>query len=323
MGLFDKWLDEPQKRAGARPAPEAPARPGRERPAGERPVASGSLPSIAGVEMRKKTGDDSISEIYEGIHVFLARPVVVRILTGGARETSQHQDFVEWSKANARLVHPSILQVYDAGKVGDTYYAVSEMPEGAPLEAVMAREGKRKPLGVNLAIEIGIQLARALRRAHGEKVIHWDLRPSTVFISHERVARIGGFTSISHAARCAMNSGEMTSALPVHPYRAPELIHEVDIAGPSADIYGLSAVLYDMVCGRPPFVAESERGLIEAILRERPETPQKYNPTIPTEVCLVILKGLAKDPRNRHASAADLVRELKALQRMKSSGDEE
>ena len=187
----------------------------------------------------------------------------------------------------------------------------------------MVRDGARRPLNVNLAIELALQLARALRYAHAQKVVHWDLRPGTIFISRERVVKIGGFSLPEKIARKAAASGEMTSSLPVHPYLAPELIHDIDIADARADVYGLAAVFYDMVCGRAPFQSDFERRLVEMILRERPETPQKHNSSLPPELCLLILKGLAKDPANRYAAAADLVKELKALPRVKGGGEED
>jgi len=115
----------------------------------------------------------------------------------------------------------------------------------------------------------------------------------------------------------------MTSSLPVNPYMPPELIHDLDMADARADVYGLSAVLYEMAAGRPPFRAESERDLTEMILRDRPETPQKRNASLSSELCLLILKGLAKDPANRQASVADLIKELKALPKPKASGEEQ
>ena len=332
MGLFDKWLDEPQK-APEKRAPEPPRRaPSQEEGAGrarpERPTPppppSAGPTVIPGIELQKKVGDDALGELHKGLHMFLERPVSVRILAGTAAQNRRNtEDFVETARANARLTHPNIVQIYDAGKWKDGYYAVSEVPEGLTLEALIAREGPKRALPATLALEIAFQLARALRRVHAEKLCHWDLRPSTIFISRERVAKIGGFSFPATLVRSARAAGEMTSSLPVHPYMAPEIIQDLDIADARADIYGLSAVLYEMVAGRPPFRAESDRDLTEMILRDRPETPQKRNPSLSSELCLLILKGLAKDPANRQATVADLIKELKALPKPKASGEEE
>ena len=325
MGLFDKWLDEPQKRPTEKRASEPPTRARAEKPAAERPPAPspGTL-TLPGIEVQKKVGEDALGEIYRGAHAFLARPVSVRVLSGAAvQDRTRSKEFIEMARANARLNHPNIAQIYGGGKSGDTYYLVSEVPEGLTLDALMAREGRKRPLNVNLALEIALQLARALRRAHAEKLVHWDLRPETISISRERVAKIGGFNFPGTLARIAMGAGEMTSRLPVHPYMAPEIIHDLNIADFRADIYGVAAVLYDMVGGRAPFHAESERELMDAILRHRPETPQEHNAKLSPELCLLILKGLAKDPANRYATAADLVKELKALPQPKASGEEE
>ena len=336
MGLFDKWLDEPQKGPGKR-APEPPKRaPSQEETAGrarpERPTATPPTPPppsagpavIPGIELQQKVGDDALGELHKGLHTFLERPVSVRILAGAAAQNRRNtDDFIETARAIARLTHPNVVQIYDAGKWKDGYYAVSEVPEGMPLEALMAREGPKRPLPVTLALEITLQLARALRRVHAEKLVHWDLRPGTIVISRERVAKIGGFSFPATLVRGARAAGEMTSSLPVNPYMPPELIHDLDTADARADVYGLSAVLYEMVAGRPPFRADSDRDLTEMILRDRPETPQKRNASLSSELCLLILKGLAKDPANRQASVADLIKELKALPKPKASGEEE
>ena len=334
MGLFDKWLDEPQKGPEKR-APEPPKRaPSQEEGAGrarpERPTATPPPPpsagpaAIPGIELKEKVGDDALGELYKGLHTFLERPVSVRILAGAAAQNRRNtDDFIETARANARLTHPNVLQIYDAGKWKGGYYAVSAVPEGMTLEALMAREGPKRPLPVTLALELTFQLARALRRVHAEKLVHWDLRPGTIFISRERVAKIGGFSFPATLVRSARAAGEMTSSLPVNPYMPPELIHDLDMADARADVYGLSAVLYEMAAGRPPFRAESERDLTEMILRDRPETPQKRNASLSSELCLLILKGLAKDPANRQASVADLIKELKALPKPKASGEEQ
>lgn len=321
MGLFDKWLDEPQKKGEERvtsPRPPIEREEEEERP----PVTE--APSIPGVELKKKLGEDPLGESYEAVQLFLGRPVAVRVLYGAAaRDKAVSRDFIELARAKAKLNHPNIVQVYDAGRVAGAYYLVSEMPEGVSLDVLMSREGSKRPLNPNLALEIALQVSRALRRAHAERLVHWDLQPRTVFISRERVAKIGGFTYPGIVIRNFRQAGEMTSSLPVHPYQAPELIHELESADVRADVYGLGAVLYEMVCGRPPFLAENERTLMEMILRERPETPQKYNAALPSEICLFILKCLAKDPANRYSSAAEIVQEIKALPRVKTPVGEE
>ena len=324
MGLFDKWLDEPQKKPSDKRAPEPPARPRAERPAPEPPAPPASAPGIRGLEIQKKIGEDGLGETYTALHTFLGRPVFVRILSGSAAQDRAHaKEFAEVARANAKLNHQNTIQVYDAGQFGDGYYVVSEVPEGLTLNVLMSREGKKRPIPVNLAIELVLQLARALRRAHAEKLVHWDLRPTTVFVSRERIAKIGGFSLPQAIIRHAMAAGEMTSKLPVHAHMPPEVIQNIDTADARADIYGLCAVFYEMVTGRPPFAAASERDLMDDILRTRPEAPQKHNASLPPELSMLILKGLAKEPSSRFATAADLVKELKALPRAKSGGDEE
>ncbi len=316
MGLFDKWLDEPEKqrrggsgeeRGTARREPRGPAKAGRTAP-------STAVSGIPGVEIGRKTGEDALGDLYEGSHLFLSRPVVLRVLSGAAAlDDGNVRDFVEVGRANASANHPGILQIYDGGKGGDVYYVVQESPEGMTVEALLSRDENKRLISLNIAVDIALQLARALRRAHSIKLVHWDLRPGSVYVSRERVAKIGGFKFPATIVRTAAGAGEMTSKLPVTPYVAPELIHDIDIADFRADVYGVCAVLYEMICGKPPFAADSDRALIEKILRTRPETPQKHNPSLPPDLCLLALKGLAKDPSNRFPTAGDLVKEIKAL----------
>ena len=197
------------------------------------------------------------------------------------------------------LSHPNIVPLYDAGEEGGLSYLVFEYVEGRSLAETIREAGK---LEIGRAVEVAIQLARAVAYAHERNVLHRDIKPANVMITRDGVPRLMDFGIASHPAIAAASS-RMLVGTPSH--MAPEYIAEgVYLA--SSDLYALGVVLYELLTGEPPFVSGESGETVRRTVFEDPAPPSRRNEAIDERLDALLMKALAKRPAERFASAADL-----------------
>ena len=227
-----------------------------------------------------------------------------------------HRRFFNEAAVAARLTHPNTVTVYDYGHEGELYFIAMEYIVGKTLKDVLAAEGSLPPLRAML---IAMEIARSLREAHSLGVVHRDLKPANVAIvdHHDeqdtiKVLDFGLVKNVKASGADTLTSGAVCVGSPS--YMAPEQVdgEEVSLA---TDIYSLGVVLFEMLCGRPPFVKSSKYALVMAHLTEEPPPLTEFIPaaSIPTGLDDVVARCLEKAPKDRFSSLDEFLAELSRI----------
>ena len=248
--------------------------------------------------------------VYEGHDPRLKRRVAIKTLTTDAiADADSRERFEREARAAAQLQHPNIVTIYELGNFGSNEkpYIVMEYLEGADLAGLIRME---KTVPFSEALDITIQLCKALDFAHQKRVVHRDMKPSnvrwmddgTVKIMDFGIARIEDETQIT-------KSGMLVGT--IH-YMSPEQVRGENIDGRS-DIFSTACILYEMLAGTLPFVGESATSVLYQIVNE--PTPQilEDHPELPQEIEAILSKGLAKKTEDRYRSAGEMARDLEKL----------
>lgn len=265
-------------------------------------------------ELIAKTG---MGILYRAHQVSLDRTVDLKVLPAAlAGDEAYVKRFLHEAKAAGRLQHANIIQVYDIGEANGTYYFSMEHVDGESLAQLLA---KRSPLGVETCVRIGLQICKALTQAHKAEIVHNDIRPATIMITEEGVAKLAelGFTkSLDEAAVVGAGGGGLESPY----YLAPEQIADSKNVGPKADLYSLGATLHRMCTGVPPFAADNLLQVFQSVLHDPPVPPKEVRPEIPEDLSDLIVHAMQKDPAARFATAQQMLGALRGLELRTDSG---
>ena len=230
----------------------------------------------------------------------LGRDVAVKVLHSHLADDGAFVErFQREAVAAARLVHPSIVSIYDTVS-SDGYEAiVMELVEGTTLRTRLD-DGPLDPDDIR---EIGTQVADALTAAHKAGLVHRDIKPANILLCQDRRVKVADF-GIAKVAEGADTTAEGTM-LGTAKYLAPEQVEGKPVDARS-DVYGLGVVLYEMATGKPPFLADTDAATALARLHQDPDPPSSVRPGIPPDLERVIVRALARAPEDRFDSAADL-----------------
>jgi predicted ATPase len=262
-------------------------------------------------------GAGGMGAVYRATHLQLERPVAVKILLSEyLDEPSMVARFQREAVAVARLRHPHIVTVHDYG-VADAIgaYLVMELLEGHSLRDELAEHSRLDPLKT-LAL-LG-QVCGAIDAAHRAGVVHRDLKPENIFLERREgtlsalSAKVLDFGLAKMEAVFRSSPGRITHAnaiLGTPFYMSPEQCQGEDVDARS-DVYALGCVAYEMLTGRPPFLARSVQALVYKHLGAEPSRPSSIASDISHEIEEAVLRALAKNPNDRHETAAAFARAL-------------
>ncbi|HEX2040046.1 MAG TPA: protein kinase [Acidimicrobiales bacterium] len=246
-----------------------------------------------------------MAEVWEGHDDVLARPVAVKILHPHLAEDDGFVErFRREAVAAARLAHPGIVATYDTGEDDGVAFIVMELVRGRTLRQAL-EEGS---LPTATAVHIAAQVADALERAHRAGLVHRDVKPANILLCDEPGGGVRVKVADFGIAKLQAAGGDLTqtgAVVGTAKYLSPE---QVEGRSPDArsDVYALGVVLYEMLCGRPPFAADTELATALQHVRAEPVTPRQLRAGIPRPLEQVVLRAMAKDPDRRFRSAADL-----------------
>jgi WD40 repeat protein len=278
---------------------------------------SPGLPAVAGYEMLGLLGRGGMGVVYRARDAALNRVVALKmILAGGHASPQQRARFRAEAGALARLHHPHIVQVYSYSEQGGLPYFVMEYVEGGSL----ARKLRGEPVPPREAARLSVLLARAVHAAHQAGIVHRDLKPGNILLAlpadEPALNCAWGWPKVTDfgLARHLEELNALTASgavLGTPSYMAPEqALGKIREVGPAADVYALGAILYELLTGRPPFVAETPLLTLELVRTRAPEPPRGLNPETPEALERVCLRCLMKDPAERYPTGAHLAADL-------------
>ena len=249
-----------------------------------------------------------MTDVFLGQDTLLSRPVAIkRLFPEFAADPSFVERFRREATAAANLNHPNIVAVYDWGSAAGTYYIVMEYIEGQSLAELLRLGG---PLSPERAAEIAMFVAGALGFAHDNGVIHRDVKPGNVLLSPDGKVKVTDFgIAIAAFGGAESNLTQTGSVMGTATYFSPEQAQGQALDHRS-DLYSLGIVLYEMLCGRPPFAGDNSVAVAYKHVQQAVPAPSSLGVVLPESLEAIMLKLLAKDPAKRYPTARDLQRDL-------------
>jgi serine/threonine-protein kinase len=264
--------------------------------------------SFGDYELLAEIARGGMGVVFKARQKRLKRLVALKMIRAGQLATPDDlQRFRVEAEAAARLRHPNIVAVHEVGEVDGQLFFSMDFIEGLTL-AQRLRDG---PLPGRTAAGYVRQLARAVHYAHRQGILHRDLKPSNVLLDHEEQPHLTDF-GLAKRLDTADTALTQTGAVVGTPsYMAPEqAAGRVKELGPACDVYGLGAVLYELVTGRPPFRSDTPLDTVLQVLEREPVPPRFLNPKIEPDLETICLKCLEKEPSRRYASTDELADDL-------------
>jgi tetratricopeptide (TPR) repeat protein len=270
--------------------------------------ATAPLPQVPGYLLLGELGRGGMGIVYRARHRELDREVALKMLLLGPYARAETvARFQREARLIAALEHPHVVRIFDVGAVDGRPYFTMELLGGGHLGTHAG--GARWP--VRKVAEVLATLADAVAAVHRLGIVHRDLKPANVLLTADGSPKIGDFGLARRldGAEGVTHSGER---LGTPSYMAPEqAFGPAAEVGPAADVYSLGAILYELLCGRPPFEGDAALGTSRWVLALEPQAPRRVGGRIPADLSTICLQCLRADPRRRYPTAAALAADLR------------
>jgi serine/threonine-protein kinase len=258
-----------------------------------------------------------MGRVYRAKHLTLGRIVALKLLS---HEPDDHSlaRFREEVRAVAQLQHPNIAQLFETGVTEGQPYFTQEFLDGGSL----AQSFARKPQDSNTAARVAETIARAIQHSHEHGILHRDLKPANILLASDGTPKVTDFglaktftTTVGDPTETAPDTSGLTRTgeiLGTPAYMPPEQASGVlSLLGPPADVYGIGAILYEALTGRPPFLGPDAFRTVLMVREMEPVSPRVLQPDVPRDLETICLKCLAKEPHKRYATAGALADDLR------------
>lgn len=260
-------------------------------------------------ELLEHIGGGGMADVYKAHDTILDRMVAVKILHA---QLANDEEFLEKfrleAKGAARLSHPNIVGIYDVGHDAGKYFIVMEYIAGETLKKRVQREGR---LSVEESLRIAKEIARALREAHANNLVHCDIKPHNILVTADGRVKVADF-GIARAVTSSTMTYDGNIVGSVH-YFSPEQAKGTKIT-PKSDIYSLGVVLYEMLTGELPFTGETTVSIALKHLQEEPKPIGQYDYTLPPMVEAIVQRTMAKNPSER-PNSDELIEDIQHTER--------
>jgi ABC-type oligopeptide transport system substrate-binding subunit/DNA-binding SARP family transcriptional activator len=260
-------------------------------------LAASSQPPILNDRYRldAEVGRGGMGVVYRAHDLLLERDIAVKVYSAHKLGTEGRARLLEEAQAAARLNHPNLVSIYDAGEAGGTSFIVTELVEGESLHA-------RRPEALDEILTIARQICAALEHAHAHGIVHRDLKPENVIITADGTAKLTDFGLARPVASRITSEGAIVGTVY---YLAPELALGQRFDG-RADLYALGVMLYELVTGFLPFTAGDAMAVISQHLHAPVVPPSARKPGLPPALDALIVRLLNKDQGDRPTSAGEV-----------------
>lgn len=273
--------------------------------------------SLGHYALLEHVGTGGLGELYRARDTQHGRTTAVKVVRPAlVRDPAARGEFLQRTALLRELSHPNIASVYDVGDDSGKVFLAVEWVKGEPLKSLVTGH----PLKVRRAVDFGAELANALADAHARDHLHGDVTADTVVITPTEHAKLLDYglaewtTGGAARRRAAAKSSDTDEAtLRAAAYVAPEQVGRGSGATVAAELFSLGVVLYEMLTGRLPFVADSVAGVLELAAASRLTPPSQVNTSVPADLDRIITQALASDPEVRYQSAASLAAELRSV----------
>jgi hypothetical protein len=257
-------------------------------------------------ELLAELGRGGMGVVFKANQVHLRRTVALKMmLSGPMASSSDLQRFKTEAEAIAALRHPHIVSVHEVGEIDGRAYFSMDFIDGVSLAQRLA-DG---PVPGRVAARYLVKIARAIQHAHDHRILHRDLKPSNILLDAEDQPHVTDFGLAKRLDHSTLHT-QTGAILGTPSYMAPEQAAGARELTPAVDIYGLGAVLYELLTGRAPFRAETPLDTVLQVLESQPAPPRLLNPKVEKDLETICLKCLEKEPKRRYASAEGLAADL-------------
>jgi eukaryotic-like serine/threonine-protein kinase len=265
------------------------------------------LGELGDYELLEEIGRGGQGVVFRARQKSLNRTVALKVISLGQWASKVHlKRFRREAEAAASLDHPSIVPIYEVGERDGSCYFSMKFVEGGQLDEV----ARRTPISIRQAAELIAKVARTVHYAHEHGILHRDIKPGNILLDAKGEPHLTDFG----LARLVESESSVTHTLDIlgtPSYMAPEQAVGNNTAVSNAtDVYGIGAVLYQLLTGHPPFAGGTTYETIKLVLDTEPRQPRLLNPKIDRDLSTICLKCLEKDPKHRYTSALALAEDL-------------
>lgn len=281
------------------------------------PASESTVPVLGGkrfgnYELQDEIARGAMGVVYKARQLNPNRTVAIKMILSGqlANDEEVRRFYIE-ANAAGNLKHPNIVTIFDSGENAGQHYISMDFIEGCSLADAI----RENPLDQRRAAQYLKTIAEAIHYAHTQHVLHRDLKPSNILLDKQNQPHVTDF-GIAKRVEEDCERTDPGSVLGTPSYMPPEQAQgETSRIGPKSDVYSLGAILYQLLTGRPPFLAKTVLDTLMQVVHNDPVSPRVLNPEVDRDLETVCLKCLQKDPRQRYATAKELAEELERFLR--------
>lgn len=268
--------------------------------------------SIGDYELLEVIGRGGMGVVYRARQLSLNRVVAVKMIHENRPSSEENRKrFFAEAEATARLTHPGIVSVYEVSEFDGHPFFSMQFVSGETLSERL----KQGPVPQRSAAQIMAEVCRAIDYAHQQGVLHRDIKPSNIMLDSLNQVRVTDF-GLAKFANSSDNLTRSGAVLGTPSYMSPEQASgRASQLGPRSDIYSLGAVLYHLLTGRPPFIAESPLQLALQVLEHDPPPPRMLEPSIDRDLEMIVQHCIQKPPDLRYANAGEMANDLESFLR--------